>query len=161
MLLERNNPRLRNYLKQPGIPAFPDNEEPDTFYITPESIIEIFSWGQKFFQANPLFAPIQGGATRALNILAATGMIGLDGKAPPRRKGGCRGCAQRKLWAVALQLGSYFQRITLKAVNDEHQRLVFVKSMREFLSKYLSVDRGKRLVLIAQGQRNKLKEIEL
>jgi hypothetical protein len=154
-----NDPRFKMFLRQPGVPAYPDEAEEDTYYITPSEIMELFRYSESFFQHNVLFAPIRTSVERSLKVLARNGIISLDGGATKAR--GCRSCGKRKLWAVALQLGGYFQRTVMHAHGDPRQWDKLRADLRGYLRDFRAVESGKRIVLRARGKDNRVRELEL
>jgi hypothetical protein len=151
--------RFRAFLAQPGVPAFPTQPVPEVVYLTPDVILEVLRRYRLFFQHNVLFAPMMSAIERALKVLERSGIITADGGSSKAR---CSTCGQRKLWAVALQAGNYFQRIVAHSEKTGGPTWLKLQSdLRAYLAEFHDVRAGTRVLLLARASDNRIKEFEL
>ena len=149
-------------IQKPGLPADPPEPVQNEFVLTLQTVINLISTPDLFFNMNPTFEPMHGPVVKALQELTDAGIIGLVGK-PLVRKGGCGGCARRKMYAFAMQFANRIQVAILK-LQLEPER--FTK-MAADLKKYLQVRHpdqykpGIQVVLYARLNDNSIRKVHL
>lgn len=150
-------------LVKEGVPADPPADAPgDEYALTVQRIVNLISTPELFFQLNPAFDVLRETTDRALKTLLDAGIIAYAGQTP-QRKGGCGGCARRKLLAFALQFASRFQMIVLRAQADEQIKLKLANDLRAYLQRKDPNEPapGAPIVLYARGKQCHVTKVTL
>ena len=152
-----------NSQQRPGVPTAPPAEDLGqvAFILTLQETVQLLDTPQLFFQMNPSFSVLNEPVSRALQELITAGIIVPVGK-PAQRKGGCGGCARRKLYAFALQFAERFQYVVMQTIEKPE----FAKLSQD-LKQYLATSRpdrykaGTPVLLYARLKDNSIRKISL
>lgn len=155
---------LRNArgLAKAGVPADPPADAPKGEYaFTLQRILELIATPDLFFQQNEVFQPLQETTGAALKKLLDAGIISRSGE-KPRRRGGCGGCARRKLLSFALQFAARFQTIALRAQQDPELKARLEADLRAYVQRQgAQLEAKTPLVLYARNKKNKIRKVVL
>jgi hypothetical protein len=155
---ENLNTRFLTFIKQPGIPAFPERQDPGAYDLTPVVIVDLLRHDKSFFPANPVFEPARAACTRALKALRNRGIIDAQGN---KGKTSCEGCAYRTLLAATIQMCAAFQQIVLRAQGDLKVAEKLKDDLRQYLAKHRGVTPETRVRLTARLRGNQTHEVFL
>lgn len=149
-------------LMRPGAPAEPPPDAPRNEYaLTIQRIMDLVAHPELFFSCNPTFAVMKEGTNRALQKLMKAGIIAPVGQ-KPKRRGGCGGCARRKLLSFAIQFASRFQTITLQAQKDPETKSKLESDLRAYLQRrYPTFPTDVIIVLYARMRNGRVKKVTL
>lgn len=146
-----------------GVPADPPDDAPETEYaLSLQRITNLVSLPELFFSCNPLFAQLRETVDRALHSLLEAGIIGYAGQ-PLKRKGGCGGCARKKLMSFALQFAARFQTIVLRAQESEEHKCKLETDLRAYLQRKApgELADGMPIVLYARLKTGEVRKVTL
>ena len=136
--------------------------QPGEFVLTMQEMLNLFDIPELFFNMNSLFAILKVPVEKALKTLLVEGIIGPIGQ-PLKRKGGCGGCARRKLYAFALQTAERVQFIVLQAAARPDLKERLAAELKAYLLKKYPgrYKAGDAVVLYAKLKDNTIKKVIL
>lgn len=148
-------------LARAGVPVANAAAGPE-FVLSVQEITNLIDTPQLFFDCNPSFGILRAIVTASLQSLLAGGIISLKG-ATPMRRGGCSGCAQRKLYGTILHIAEKIQNVILQAQTDPIAKEKLKWDLRQYMRRKMPqrVSEATPIAMYARLKDNTIQRIEL
>lgn len=114
--------------------TLPTGNSDDEFTLDMQCIVNLVSTPDLFFDMNPSFIPLKQTTIEALNKLLDAGIITYASQ-EPKKRGGCGGCARRKVLQFARQFTDRFHLIVMEAQKDVDDKVRLERNLRAYLLK--------------------------
>jgi hypothetical protein len=148
-------------LMRRGVPTEPPPDAPkEEHALGLQDIVNLVSTPELFFSMNPTFESLKPSVDKSLNTLLQAGIIAHAGK-KPRRKGGCGGCARRKLYSFAMQFANRFQVVTMAAQKSPESKETLERDLRAYLVRKMDLDPTKPIVFYPRLKNGKVRKVVL
>lgn len=152
-------PIVRNIDKyaRAGMPTRgPEGAQTTEYILSPQRVLDLIDTPDLFFADNSTFEPLRATTVKALKRLADAGIIG-----PKPKRGGCGGCARRKLLSFALQFVSRVQMVVLAAQSDARAKQKLEADLRAYVRRKHDLADQTPITLYARQKNGKVRKVVL